>query len=144
MPEWCWRTTSRFGVALGLGLLLGCATPPAQPAAAPAATPARPAEDAEAKWWSEREVDFPARPLAPIAPEYPAEARAQGLEGDATLLVYVRADGKVVGTKPVATTPRAFAVAAASAIRATPFGPATRRREPVNSTVTILVRFRLE
>ena len=89
-------------------------------------------------------MDFPARPLAPIAPEYPTLAREQGLEGAATLLVYVRADGKVVGTKPLAGTSRDFASAAAAAIRATPFGPATRRREPVNSTVSILVRFRLE
>jgi TonB family protein len=136
---WCWRTTSRLGVALGLAL--ACASPP-EPAAVPAAV--RPAEDAEAKWWSEREVDFPARPLAPIAPEYPALAREQGLEGDATLLVYVRADGKVVGAKPIGGDTRDFAHAAAVAVRATPFGPGTRRREPVNSTVTILVRFRLE
>ena len=39
---------------------------------------------------------------------------------------------------------REFAHAAAVAIRATPFGPGTRRREPVDSTVTILVRFRLD
>jgi TonB family protein len=122
-------------------LLLACATAP-EPAA-PAAKPL-PAEDAATKWWGEREVDFPARPLAPIAPEYPALAREQGLEGDATLLVYVRADGKVVGTKPLAETSRDFAHAAAVAIRATPFGPGTRRREPVDSTVTILVRFRLD
>jgi TonB family protein len=130
---------------VGLVLALGCTSAPAPPAAerAPAAA-ARPAEDAEARWWSERDVDFPARPLAPITPEYPARAREQGLEGDATLLVYVRADGQVVGTKPVASAGREFALAAATAIRATRFGPATRRREPVNSTVTILVRFRLE
>jgi TonB family protein len=121
---------------------LGCAGAP--PETVPARGAAPESEDAEAKWWTEREVDFPARPLQPIAPEYPPEARAQGLEGDATLLVYVRADGRVVGTKPVAEAPRALALAAATAIRATPFGPATRRREPVNSTVTILVRFRLE
>jgi TonB family protein len=125
-----------------LVLALGCAGAPPDAVGAPEA--ARPSEDAEARWWSEREVDFPARPLAPIAPEYPAQARAAGLEGDATLLVYVRADGRVVGAKPLAETPRELAVAAAAAIRATPFGPATRRREPVNSTVTILVRFRLE
>ena len=89
-------------------------------------------------------MDFPARPLAPIAPEYPALAREQGLEGDAKLLVYVRADGKVMGTKPLENDARDFARAAALAIRATPFGPGTRRHEPVNSTVTILVRFRLD
>jgi TonB family protein len=122
-------------------LALACAAAPETRAPAAAAPPA---EDAEARWWGEREVDFPARPLAPIAPEYPALARAQGLEGDATLLVYVRADGQVVGTKPLADTSRDFARAAAVAIRATPFGPATVRREPVNSTVTILVRFRLD
>jgi TonB family protein len=139
---WCWRFTSKAALGAGLALALGCARAPRQTVSAPAA--ARPTEDAETKWWSEREVDFPARPLAPIAPEYPAEARAQGLEGDATLLVYVRADGRVVGAKPLAETPRELALAAAPAIRATPFGPATRRREPVDSTVTILVRFRLE
>lgn len=124
-------------------LALGCASAPQPPPAAPATSPA-PAEDAATKWWGEREVDFPARPLAPIAPEYPALAREQGLEGDATLLVYVRADGKVVGTKPLADDGRDFAHAAAVAIRATPFGPATLRHEPVNSTVTIQVRFRLD
>jgi protein TonB len=129
------------GTALVAALALACATAPEPPA--PAAKP-RPAEDAATRWWSEREVDFPARPLAPIAPEYPALAREQGLEGDATLLVYVRADGQVVGTKPLADTSRDFARAAAAAIRATRFDPATRRREPVNSTITILVRFRLD
>jgi protein TonB len=103
-----------------------------------------PAEDAVGKWWGEREVDFPARPLAPIEPSYPSQARERGREGDATLLVYVRADGKVVGTKPLVSDGREFAQAAAVAIRATPFGPGTRRHEPVNSTVTIQVRFRLE
>ncbi len=107
-------------------------------------TAVRPSEDAPTKWWGEREVDFPARPLAPITPAYPPLARERGEEGDATLLVYVRADGKVVGTKPVISDGRAFSVAAAAAIRATPFGPGTKRREPVNSTVTIQVRFRLD
>jgi protein TonB len=137
----CWRTTSRAGAAFALAAALGCVGAP-PPRAAPRAP--SPSEDAAAQWWGEREVDFPARPLAPIAPEYPALAREQGLEGDATLLVYVRADGKVVGTKPLADGSREFAHAAAVAIRATPFGPGTRRHEPVNSTVTILVRFRLE
>jgi TonB family protein len=130
------------GAALAVALALACAgAPPVPDAKRPAHTPA---EDAAGKWWGEREVDFPARPLEPIAPTYPAHAREQGLEGDATLLVYVRADGKVVGTKPLVSDGREFAHAAALAIRATPFGPGTRRHEPVNSTVTIQVRFRLE
>jgi protein TonB len=138
-----WPTTSDACAALGAAwLALACAAAPPAPAPAPAAPAA--AEDAATKWWSEREVDFPARPLAPIAPQYPAEAREQGLEGNATLLVYVRADGKVMGTKPVGSDGREFARAAALAIRATPFGPGTRRHEPVNSTVTIRVRFRLD
>jgi len=141
MRVWYWRTTSRAGAAFAVALGLACASAPA-PSSAPAA-PA-PAADATTKWWGEREVDFAARPLAPIAPEYPALAREQGLEGEATLLVYVRADGKVVGTKPLGAGARDFAHAAAVAIRATPFGPGTRRHEPVNSTVTILVRFRLD
>jgi TonB family protein len=89
-------------------------------------------------------VDFPARPLAPIAPVYPTPARERGLEGNATLLVYVRAHSKVVGTKPLTSDAREFAHAAAVAIRATPFGPGTVRHEPVNSTVTIHIRFRLD
>jgi TonB family protein len=142
MRVWCWPTTSRAGVALAAALALACASAPE--AVAPALEAAGPAEDAAARWWGEREVDFPARPLAPIAPAYPPEAREQSREGNATLLVYVRADGKVVGTKPLASDAREFAHAAAVAIRATPFGPGTRRREPVNSTVTIQVRFRLD
>jgi TonB family protein len=139
---WSWRTTSSALAGLAAGLALACASAPAPSAGPPAA--AQPAEDATTKWWGEREVDFPARPLAPIAPEYPPLAREQEIEGDVTLLVYVRADGKVVGTKPLASAPRDLARAAAAAIRATPFGPGTRRREPVNSTVTILIRFRLD
>jgi protein TonB len=136
-----WRITSRAGAALAAAL--ACAQPPPAREAGSAAA-ARPAEDAAARWWSEREVDFPARPLAPIEPAYPALARERGLEGDATLLVYVRADGEVVGTTALASDGGEFARAAALAIRATPFGPGTKRREPVNSTVTILVRFRLD
>ena len=140
----CSPTTSRAALGLLAALALAaCASAPA-PSAAPAAASARPAEDAATRWWNEGEVDYPARPLAPIAPAYPEAARAQGLEGDTTLLVYVRADGRVVGTKPLASDTRAFAVAASQAVRATPFGPGTKRREPVNSTVTILVRFRLD
>jgi TonB family protein len=140
---WCWRTTSSAAAALVVALGFACTSAPDAGAPAPS-TPAQPAEDATTTWWGETDVDFPARPLAPIAPAYPTSARERGLEGDATLLVYVRADGKVVGTKPLASDAREFAHAAAVAIRATPFGPGTRRNEPVNSTVTIRVRFRLD
>jgi protein TonB len=139
----CSPTTSSAAALLVAALALACAGAPDAAAPAPGA-PAGLAEDAATIWWGEREVDFPARPLAPIEPTYPALARERGIEGDATLLVYVRADGKVVGTKPLASDAREFSHAAAVAIRATPFGPGTRRREPVNSTVTIQVRFRLD
>jgi protein TonB len=122
-------------------LALACACAPAAPHA-----PARPrgVEDAEPVFLSESEVDAPAAPLAPIQPDYPAEARSRGLEGDVTLRVRVRADGRVVGFERLDGAPDDFARAAAEAIRAAGFRPGVRDGRPVSSTVTIRVRFRLD
>jgi len=86
----------------------------------------------------------PARPRAPIAPDYPPLARSQGRQGDVTLRVRVRADGEVVGLEQVAGDGEDFTQAAARAVRATPFAPGLVDRRPVNSTVTVQVRFRLD
>lgn len=126
-----------------MGAVLGCAAgAPAPPATAPRR--AAPLEDAVPRFYGEGEVDVPARPLAPIRPEYPALERSRGLEGDVTLLVQVRADGRLMGIRPVASDGDAFARAALTAIRAVPFAAGLRESEPVNSSVTVRVRFRLE
>jgi TonB family protein len=96
------------------------------------------------RFYAEGELDVPARPLEPIRPEYPALERSRGLEGDVTLLVHVRADGRVLGAQQVASDGEAFARSALAAIRATPFAAGLRESQPVNSTVTVQVRFRLE
>jgi protein TonB len=120
--------------------VLACA-PPSAPRAR--ATPGA-AEDAEPAFLAESEVDAPAAPLAPIQPDYPADARSRGEEADVTLRVRVRADGAVVGFEVVEGASGEFARAAADAIRAAGFRPGVRDGRPVNSSVTIRVSFRLE
>src|SRR5258708_10147543 len=44
---------------------------------------------------SENDVSSPAHPMGPIAPVYPAEARAQGVEADVVLAIVVTAAGTV-------------------------------------------------
>jgi TonB family protein len=120
--------------------LLACTAPtPPQPSRRTA-----PLEDAAPRFYGEGEVEVPARPLEPIRPEYPALERSRGLEGDATLLVHVRSDGKVMGARLVNGEVDAFARSALAAVRVTPFAAGVRRGEPVDSTVTVRVRFRLE
>jgi protein TonB len=106
--------------------------------------PARSREDAEPAFLGEDEVDAPAAPLAPIRPAYPPAARSQGVEGDVTLRVRVRADGGVAGFELLASDRDEFARAAAAAIRAAGFRPGVRDGRAVNSSVTIRVSFRLE
>lgn len=87
---------------------------------------------------------MPAALRAPIRPRYPPTALQQGLEGSATLLVFVAGDGRVVGLRLLASDHEEFTHAAAEALRATPFAPARRDGRPVGSTVTIRVVFALE
>jgi TonB family protein len=126
-------------------LALACARPVGPTVQAQGAASATPGEleDAFPVFLDEQEVDVPARPAAPIDPHYPPVARAQGLEGDVTLLVQVRADGEVVGLRLLEGDREAFVEAAAQAVRATRFEPGLERGRPVNSRVSVRVRFRL-
>lgn len=103
-----------------------------------------PAEDALPVFLTEDEVDVPARPLAPIRPAYPEEARARGAEGDVVLRVFVRADGRVAGLQTLESDGDGFAREGARAVRGVAFAAGRREGGVVNSSVTLRVRFRLD
>jgi TonB family protein len=91
----------------------------------------------------EGEVDVPARPAQPLAPEYPAELRRLGVEGEVEARVVVAADGSLVAAELVAASHPDFAEATGRALRAARFVPAQLAGHPVASAVTLRVHFRL-
>jgi TonB family protein len=101
-------------------------------------------EDAGPRYFAEDEVDRPARPLAPIEPDYPPQLRALGVEGDVEARVMVLADGSVGGARLLASDDAAFTAAVREALDAARFEPAERAGRPVASWVTLRLRFRME
>jgi TonB family protein len=99
--------------------------------------------DAVPRVYAEDEVDVPARPLAPILPEYPKSLRELGVEGTVEARVLVWADGTFGGGQVVASSHPAFTDAARDALHRATFAPAELRGEPVASRVTVVLRFEL-
>jgi len=132
----------RAALALAAALL-GCAGGGLAPAAAPPAAPVL-RDDAGPRYYAEYEVDHPARPLAPIEPDYPESLRALGMEGEVEARVVVRADGSPGGAELVASSHDAFTAAAREALREARFQPARLAGRPVASWLTVRLRFRLE
>lgn len=122
----------------------GCAppTPVAEASAAGRSPELR--EDAGPRYFSEDEVDLPARPLAPIEPTYPPQLRAMGVEGEVKARVIVLADGSVGGAQLESSSDEAFTTAVRESLRHARFEPARRAGRPVASWITLQLRFRLE
>lgn len=102
-----------------------------------------PLEDALPVFLEPSQVEAPAAPTAPIRPAYPEPARLAGREGTVLLRVRVRADGGLAGMELLQSDGEDFSRAAAEAVRAVAFRPATLRGEPVASSLVLRVEFTL-
>jgi TonB family protein len=79
-----------------------------------------------------------------VKPEFPATLKAQGIESDVELLVFIDATGKVTTVKILHESPYPeFNEAAKKAAMAQPWEPATRSGEAMPSTKKYSYRFRL-
>jgi TonB family protein len=79
-----------------------------------------------------------------VKPEFPATLKAQGIESDVEILVFIDATGKVTNVKILHESPYPeFNEAAKKAALAQPWEPATRNGEAMPSTKKYSYRFRL-
>ena len=77
-----------------------------------------------------------------VEPEYPEEARLQGIQGAVVLEVHIRADGSVEQLKVVSGEP-VLADAAMTAVRQWRFKPRLVNGERAEMQTTITLNFRL-
>ncbi len=79
-----------------------------------------------------------------VKPEFPQTLKAQGVEGDVDVLVFIDATGKVTNVKILRESQYPeFNEAAKKAALAQPWEPATRNGEPMASTKKYSYRFRI-
>jgi protein TonB len=85
-------------------------------------------------------------PESRVLPEYPEVARKDGIEGEVLLDVTVKTDGSVgaVALKQGVPECPAMGESARAAVLRWKFEPATENGKPVEMTVAIPVRFRLD
>lgn len=127
-----------------LAFLAGCASGTAPGHFDEGQAPGWLPEDAGPTYYEEHEVDVPARPAAPIRPDYPPRLRALGVEGDVEARVVVLHDGSVAGARLLESTHDDFTIAVHDALREARFHPALLRGEAVSSWLTVRLHFRLE
>ncbi|MBR2938933.1 MAG: TonB family protein, partial [Kiritimatiellae bacterium] len=85
------------------------------------------------------------RPRRTIRPDYPAEARRRGIEGETTLELTVDAAGSVSSvTVAVSSGHPELDVAAVRAVKAAEFTPAQSGGSPVESSARLKLVFRLK
>lgn len=137
------RLAAQILAALGAATL-GCAPPPPATAVPTATRSPELREDATPRYFTEEEVDLPARPLVPIEPVYPPRLRAMGVEGEVEARVVVLADGSVGASRLESSSDEAFTAAVRESLRRARFQPAQRAGRAVASWVTLTLRFRLE
>jgi periplasmic protein TonB len=89
-------------------------------------------------------VSVPAYLVSSGRPEYPAEARAAGLEGDVQLEIVVDSRGRVVASKLLRSAGHGFDESALKAIPTYRFAPAQYQGGPVRVRMPWVVSFRLE
>lgn len=94
--------------------------------------------------FAESDVSAPARRLGPLDAAYPAEARAQEIEGDVVLSIVVDATGNVADARIVRSAGAALDRAALHAVRASRFSPAVRGDRPVAVRMQQTVSFVLD
>ena len=90
-------------------------------------------------------ADRPAEPLAQVQPDYPAAALRAREEGTVLLRVEVDAEGSPTSVDVESSSrSRELDRAARDAVRQWTFSPAVENGQPVASTVTVPVDFRVE
>jgi TonB family protein len=91
----------------------------------------------------EATVSSSASLIGALSPEYPAAARAQGVEADTVLSLVVSAQGIVRDAQVMRPAGFGFDEAALRAVRSARFAPARRNGEPVAVRMRWTVSFRL-
>ncbi len=86
----------------------------------------------------------PARMLTGASPEYPREARAQGIEANVILEIVVDTAGRVRSARVARSAAAGFDGAALTAIRSYRFAPATLHGQPVSVRMRWSVEFQLQ
>lgn len=76
-----------------------------------------------------------------VAPVYPRELRAKGIQGFATIDVLVDSTGRVVGAEVATATDREFAARALTAAKQWTFSPAIAQGRPVTTRVRLPFEF---
>lgn len=79
--------------------------------------------------------------LEKIAPVYPRELRARGIQGFATVDILVDSTGRVVETSLVKATHPEFGLRALAAAKAWKFEPATAQGKPITTRVQVPFQF---
>jgi protein TonB len=123
--------------------LINPAPPPDAPIGVPTAPP--PANKAATNIPGKGMVMKDPKRLKEVKPAYPEVLRAQGIEADVVLLVFIDATGKVTNVivQEHAQQPE-FDAAAVAAARAESYEPATRDGVAIAKTLKFTVRFRLD
>lgn len=141
---------------LGLALVLGCAKEESEKRGAEKSEAEKSeAEKSEAVAVAEsldhlattdafEPFDAPPSVIESAPPEYPEEAKSQGLEGTVRVRVVVGVDGLVESVAVVESTAKPILEQAAlETAKKYRFNPATRDGDPVRSTVVVPFRYKL-
>jgi protein TonB len=80
--------------------------------------------------------------VSKVAPQYPPDAREQGIQGVVTLHVNIDREGNVVDIQPISGDP-SLAVAATDAVRQWKYRPYLLNGEPVEVDTQVKVNFTL-
>jgi TonB family protein len=98
----------------------------------------------EGETFAESSVSEHARLVSPVRPEYPAAARALGVEGTVSLELVVDREGRVVEARVVRAAGHGFDDSALRALRGARFRPALREGQAVRVRMPWTIDFRLE
>jgi TonB family protein len=93
--------------------------------------------------YSETAVSAPAKLAGTVTAAYPAEARADDVEGEVALEIVVDAEGRVIDARVVKRAGHGFDDSALVAIKQYRFSPAQRDGRSVRVRMPWTVQFRL-
>jgi len=96
-------------------------------------------------WYPPHQLDRPPRGVGAIHPEYPREARRQGIEGQVRLRLRIDEEGRVREAEVLEGQPAGvFDDSTLTAFKAAYYAPALRNGRPVRAEIEIRVVFRLD
>lgn len=120
------------------------ATAPAA-AVAPASAPLKLPAIFDPTWYEARQLDVRPHAVQTIQPDYPPQARRDGVEGSVRLMLKVDESGAVREVRLMEAEPAGvFDAAALAAFGAARFAPARRNGLPVRALIYVRVSFRLD